>query len=664
MRLHDEQSSEGQRPDAWDEWSAQASQSGEPAFDVGQDGAFDGSANPASAVGGGQAGDTPADAAQHSDDAAQHSDPAQRHEPGQPSAASQPADAGQQPGSYTQPIGYPQGQYGPGTYGPQGQYGPGGYGPPGQYAPGSYGPGQYGYPPPPPPGFGQPGSYTQPIGYGQYGQQGPGDPQGEAGQPGYGQPGYGQPGYGQPGYGQPGYGQGGYGPPGYGGYVAYGQPSRRRRRITNVIAYIAVAAVAATAGGLVVAMSGNGSQPAASSGSGSGNGGNSNPFAGLSPNGGSGTGGTGSGSNVSGATERQVQDAVEPGLVVISSSLGYQADAAEATGMVISSSGLVLTNNHVISGTTGLSAIVVATHQRYKAEWLGYDKATDIAVIKLVGASGLRTVPIGNSGTVKVGDGVVAMGNANGTGSISTVTGSITGLNRSITASDEGASTSEQLTDMIQTDSDIIPGDSGGPLANVNGQVIGMDTAASTEAAGYGGQDVGFAIPINRAMATARQIIAGKGSPAIRIGSVGFLGVVVTGGKNGQDSTLTSPSAQLHAERALQQGLGGFGGGYQGSPGGAGCLSNDGAAVAPSKIAPVSSGTLILGSLSSTPACAAGLIPGDVITSVNGQPVSSPASLVGILGVLKSGQTVKVTWVTPADQTVDRSMTLSAAPPL
>src|SRR5580658_8183484 len=132
MRLHDEQSSEGQRPDAWDEWSAQASQSGEPAFDVGQDGAFDGSANPASAVGGGQAGDTPADAAQHSDDAAQ------------------------QPGSYTQPIGYPQGQYGPGTYGPQGQYGPGGYGPPGQYAPGSYGPGQYGYPPPPPPGFGQP----------------------------------------------------------------------------------------------------------------------------------------------------------------------------------------------------------------------------------------------------------------------------------------------------------------------------------------------------------------------------------------------------------------------------------------------------------------------------------------------------------------------------
>lgn len=613
--MHDEQSSEGQRPDAWAEWSAGAGQSGEPASQfgqptVGQDDAFDGTANPASAVSGGQPGNIPAE----------QSDQAQPH-------------AGQQPGSYTQPIGYPQGQYG--------------------------------YPPPPPPGFGQQGSYTQPIGYpqGQYGQQGqggtgqPSSSEGGYGPPAYGQGGYGPPGYGQGGYGPPGYGQGGYGPPGsYSGYVGYGPPSRRRRRITNAIAYIAVAAVAATAGGLVVAMSGNSNQPAASAGSGSGIGGNGS----LNPNGGNGsnTGG------VSGATEQKVQDAVEPGLVLISSSLGYQADAAEATGMVISSSGLVLTNNHVISGTTGLTATVVSTHQRFRAQWLGYDKASDIAVIKLVGASGLRTVPIGNSSTVKVGDGVVAMGNADGNGYITTVTGSITGLNQSITASDEGASTSEKLTDMIQTDSNIIPGDSGGPLANVNGQVIGMDTAASTEASGYSGQDVGFAIPINRAMATARQIIAGKASSAIHIGSVGFLGVVVTGGKNGQDSTLTSPSAQLQAEEALQQGSGGFGGGYQGPPSGTGCLSNDGAAVTPSKIAPVSSGTLILGSLSSTPACAAGLVPGDVITSVNGQRVSSPASLVGILGVLKSGQTVKVIWVTPSDQTVDRPMTLSAAPPL
>ncbi len=599
--MHDEQSGEGQRPDAWAEWSAGAGQSGEPASQFGQPGsgqddAFDGTANPASAVSGGQAGNTPSE----------QSDPALPH-------------AGQQPGSYTQPIGYPQGQYG--------------------------------YPPPPPPGFGQHGSYTQPIGYppGQYGQQGQG--------------GYGQPGYGQGGYGQPGYGQGGYGPPGsYSGYVGYGPPSRRRRRITNAIAYIAVAAVAATAGGLVVAMSGNSNPPAANAGSGSGTGGNNNPF--LNPSGnGSGTGGNGNTSGVSGGTKQKVEDAVEPGLVIISSSLGYQADAAEATGMVISSSGLVLTNNHVISGTTGLTATLVSTGQRFRAQWLGYDKATDIAVIKLVGASGLRTVPIGNSGTVKVGDGVVAMGNANGNGYITTVTGTITGLNQSITASDEGASTSEKLTGMIQTDSDIIPGDSGGPLASVNGQVIGMDTAASTEASGYGGQSVGFAIPINRAMATARQIIAGKASSAIRIGSVGFLGVVVTGGKNGQDSTLTSPSAQLQAEQALQQGSGGFGGGFQGPPSGTGCLSNDGSAVAPSKIAPVSSGTLILGSLSSTPACAAGLAPGDVITSVNGQRVSSPASLVGILGVLKSGQTVKVIWVTPSDQTVDRPMTLSAAPP-
>ncbi len=82
--------------------------------------------------------------------------------------------------------------------------------------------------------------------------------------------------------------------------------------------------------------------------------------------------------------------------------------------MVISSNGLVLTNNHVIEGSTGLSAKIVATGQRYTARFLGYNKTDDVAVIQLVGASGLRTVPLGNSSSVKVGDGVVALGNAGG----------------------------------------------------------------------------------------------------------------------------------------------------------------------------------------------------------------------------------------------------------
>ena len=102
-------------------------------------------------------------------------------------------------------------------------------------------------------------------------------------------------------------------------------------------------------------------------------------------------------------------------------------------------------------------------------------------MIQLVGASGLTTVPVGDSSTVKVGDNVIGMGNAGGTGSITSVAGTVTALNQSITASDDGSGVApERLTGMIQTNANIIPGDSGGPLASTEGKVIGMDTAAST----------------------------------------------------------------------------------------------------------------------------------------------------------------------------------------
>jgi S1-C subfamily serine protease len=619
--MQDEQNSEGQQPDAWAEWSARSEQPGQPATGESPQSAPPPPPPPPPGFG----------------------------QPGQPGAHTQPIGSGQ-PGSYTQPL-----------YGQPGGY-QGSSGQPGEYGQPAYG--QPGYAQPGQPGYGQPG-YGQP-GYGQPGQPG-------YGQPGYGQPGYGQPGgysaYGQPGpgqhgygqpsgysaYGQPGYGQPGYGQPGYG----YGPPVRRRRRGSNALVYLLVAAIAAAAGGLTVhALTGNNSAPSASSQ-------NSNPFGGFfggsGNSGNSGSGGSGANTGVSSATEQKVEAAVKPGLVIISSDLRYQGDAAAATGMIITSNGLVLTNNHVISGTTGLTATVVGTGQRYAAQWVGYDKASDVAVIQLQGASGLRTAPLGNSSGVKVGDGVVAMGNANGTGQISTVSGTITGLNRSITASDDGSDTSENLTGMLQTDAQIIPGDSGGPLASVDGKVIGMDTAAGSDTIGLNQQDVGFAIPINRAMAIADQIISGKSSSVVRVGSTGFLGVIVIPGANGQQSTLASPSAQLKQQEqsSQQNSIGGTE-----PPASGGCLSNDTDAGIPSKIAPVSSGTLILGSLCGTPASTADIGSGDVITSVNGHTISSPASLVGILGVLHKGQSVSVTWVTPSDQTVNKSMTLAAAPPL
>jgi S1-C subfamily serine protease len=243
---------------------------------------------------------------------------------------------------------------------------------------------------------------------------------------------------------------------------------------------------------------------------------------------------------------------------------------------------------------------------------------------------------------------------------ITTVTGSITGLNRSITASDDGTGASENLTGMVQTDADIIPGDSGGPLANVSGQVIGMDTAASTDTIGMGQQDVGFAIPINRAMAVAHAIISGQSSSVVRVGSTGFLGVIVASGPNGQQSTQTNPNNQLQQEENNNAQAGGGGTQY---PPASGCVANDDNAPVPSAVAPVNSGTLVLGSLCGTPASDTGLGSGDVITNVDGHAVSSPASLVGILGNLHSGQSVNVTWVTTGGQTQNHAMTLIAAPP-
>jgi S1-C subfamily serine protease len=447
------------------------------------------------------------------------------------------------------------------------------------------------------------------------------------------------------------------GPPGPGQAGHGGFPARppRRRRSAPLISYVAVAAVAACCGGLAVALtSSSGGPPSASGGLRTGSGGSAGPTAGITP-----------GASVSSATLRRVVNAVQPGLVVINSKLqddGADVSGAAGTGMIISRSGLVLTNNHVINATNGLTATVVSTGKTYPAIWLGYDKGSDVAVIKLEGASGLTPVPLGNSSSVRVGDGVVAMGNANGTGSITTATGAITGLDRAITASDEGTGESaEHLTGMLQTDADIIQGDSGGPLVSTVGKVVGMDTASSSDIMASQ-QNVGFAIPINKAMTIAREIVAGKPGAGVRVGATGFVGVLVASAPGGAQSTQASPQAQLQQmeQSEEQQGLG-QGGRFYTTP--AGCVSNTADAGIPAHVAPASTGALVLGELCQSPAAAAGLAAGDVITSAAGKQVTSPASLTSILAKVPAGKTITLGWVTPDGQTVAHPLTLAQIPP-
>jgi S1-C subfamily serine protease len=337
--------------------------------------------------------------------------------------------------------------------------------------------------------------------------------------------------------------------------------------------------------------------------------------------------------------------------------------------MVINADGLVLTNNHVIENSTKITATVAATGKNYLAKVVGYDVTGDIALIQLQNPPGLHPVPIGNSSEVKTGATVVAMGNAEGRSEIVSATGQVTGINKTITASDQGGSvSSETLRGMIETNANIVAGDSGGPLVNSSGQVIGMDTAGDNVSFNQQQSAAGFAIPINTALTVAKQIAEGHASSTIVIGYPPFLGIYIA------KAASSDPQAQAEQQQQQQQqqqnnGFGGFGNGFgngsgNGNGGTPSCYSSDANLVVPSTIASVNSGTLVIGTICNSPAAAAGLTAGSVITGVNGQAVGAPQSLTGIVSKFHPGNTVSVTWVTPSGQHKTDNLLLTAGPPL
>ena len=207
----------------------------------------------------------------------------------------------------------------------------------------------------------------------------------------------------------------------------------------------------------------------------------------------SGSAGSGSSSNSGSATTTSgtaATAAQTKGVVTIDSTLGYESGEAAGTGIILTSTGRILTNNHVVEGSTSLTVTDETTGKTYTATVVGTDAADDIAVLQLKDASNLQVASLATS-SVSVGDSVTAVGNAGGTGSLTTASGSITALEQSITTEAEGSAAAEQLSGLLETDADIVAGDSGGPLTNADGAVIGIDTAASS-----GTADVtGYAIP-------------------------------------------------------------------------------------------------------------------------------------------------------------------------
>ncbi len=484
--------------------------------------------------------------------------------------------------------------------------------------------------------------------------------------PGQDHPGQGQPGQGQPGQGQPGHGAAGQGwdptwyaaqdqwhgpmwqdahgqwhspawqdaqghwhtqpwPASAPGWAPAPPPAPRPRRRTGLVLGGLVGGVAAIVGiGLAVnsATAGSGSEQAALPSSGQ---------AGDSGSGQSGSGqsGSGSGNGQSGGSVPQNQAATtglataqqQVGVVDIDTVLKYQDARAAATGMILTSSGEVLTNNHVVDGSTSITVTVVSTGRTYSATVVGTDPTADVAVIQLKGASGLQTVKT-DSSVPSVGAKVTGVGNAGGAGGTpSAATGQVLATGQTITASDENGSNAETLNDLIETNAPIAAGDSGGPLYDAQGKVVGMDTAASTSGSGGGygrwqaPQDAtantAYAIPIKDALTVAKRIESGEQSSAIHQGYPGFLGV------------------ELQAASSYS-------------------------ATAGAQIADVVAGG---------PAEAAGLQAGDVITAVNGHQISSADDLSSALSGDRPGEQVSVTWTSSADgQSHTATITLATGP--
>src|SRR5262245_8915173 len=189
---------------------------------------------------------------------------------------------------------------------------------------------------------------------------------------------------------------------------------------------------------------------------------------------------SGQGGGSSESVSDSVTSKVNPGLVDFNTVLGLEGGEAAGTGMVVTSSGEVITNNHVIAGATKITATDVGNGNTYNARVVGYDYSHDIAVLQLEGASGLRTVSFGDPSTLKVGQSIATIGNAGGTGGTPSATGGqVVALDQSITAGDELGGGHERLEGLIELAGNLQPGDSGGPLVNSAGEVVGMDTAAS-----------------------------------------------------------------------------------------------------------------------------------------------------------------------------------------
>jgi S1-C subfamily serine protease len=330
-----------------------------------------------------------------------------------------------------------------------------------------------------------------------------------------------------------------------------------------------------------------------------GQGGGQSQFGQSGPGSSFGSGATGT-STESAATASTASQKV--GVVTINTVLDYTAqEQAAGTGMIMSSDGLILTNNHVVEGSTSITVTVQSTGKTYKATVVGTDQKADVAVLQLTDASGLSTINFAPSATVTTGDAIHSVGNAEGTGDLVTAVGTVGATGQTLTIQGDGTTKTENLSGLIELDSDVVSGDSGGPLFNQAGDVIGIVTAASSGSASV----TGYAINIASVLKTADAIEAGSATTDIVIGTPAFLGV-------GLSPTSTAP--------------------------------------------------VVASTFPGMPAAKAGIAAGSTITSIDGTKVTTASQLSSLIAKHSAGDKITVTWVGPSDNSHTATVTLVAGP--
>ncbi|WP_181439647.1 S1C family serine protease [Curtobacterium sp. MCBD17_032] len=397
--------------------------------------------------------------------------------------------------------------------------------------------------------------------------------------------------------------------------AAPGTTGRRRRRLGLAIGSgVAALAIVGAAGGTALGLSSHGTTTTSSRSQGSatapgtGSGPSGSGIDGFTvpgqggTSGGTGTGGTGTAQ----AAATPATAAQTEGVVTIDTVIGYDdAQRAAGTGMVLTADGTVLTNNHVVQGATAITVTDETTGEQYTADVVGTDATDDVAVLQLRDASGLSTVTLDDDGGARTGDTVTDVGNAEGTGDLVAAAGTVTATDQDIQVQSESGTGTESLTGLFEVAAQIVSGDSGGPVLDSEGEVVGMATAASS-----GSADVtGYAIPISTAESIAARILAGEASDTITIGLPAFLGVQV--GTAGTDTTAGVP---------------------------------------------------IAGTVEGSGAAAAGLTAGDTVTSIDGTAVTSATQLTAAIGQHEVGDRVTVGYTTADGTATTATVTLTAGP--